>query len=147
MDAINSNPSLSIQRLPSMPFLGASSGAPREGGNQAGAPEDVTPAQLAIIAQQAKQDVEAPKNDGRQLIKPEVLKGSLEYALQQLNDMFFQTGLQFILDSDTHSMVVQVIDKATKEVIRAIPPEDVLALKKRLAGIGDLRGVLLDHEG
>lgn len=74
------------------------------------------------------------------------MKGSLEQLVKQMNDQIFQTGLQFTIDSDIKGIVVQVVDKVTKEVIRSIPPDEVLALRKRLAQMENLRGVLLDHK-
>lgn len=147
MDAITTNPSLIVQRLPRASSSGPQIDAPQGSAPQADAPQELSPTQRVTYTQQGQQDVEDAKTGGQQFAEPENMKGSLDQTIKQMNDSISQTGLQFTIDSDTHSVVIQVVDKTTKEVIRAIPPEYVLALRKRLAQMGDLRGVLLDHKG
>jgi len=47
--------------------------------------------------------------------------------------------LRFSLDDDSGEMVVKVIDKETDEVLRQIPSDEILALRKRMA---DVAGVI-----
>lgn len=52
-------------------------------------------------------------------------------------------NLQFSIDRDTGRMVIKVVDAVTKEVIRQIPPDEVLRLDKAM---DKLKGLLLDGE-
>ncbi|MGH7768950.1 MAG: flagellar protein FlaG [Candidatus Binatia bacterium] len=49
-------------------------------------------------------------------------------------------ALQFAVDTQTGQRIVQVIDKETGELIRQVPPEELLNVMHTLRG---LRGVLL----
>jgi len=51
--------------------------------------------------------------------------------------------LSFSLDEDTGTTVINIIDNKTEEVLRQIPPDGILKLKKRL---GTLHGILLDKK-
>lgn len=53
-------------------------------------------------------------------------------------------SVRFESDDPSGSLVVKVVDRATDEVIRQIPPEELLTLTQRL---NDLRGNLVDTEG
>jgi len=53
-------------------------------------------------------------------------------------------SVRFENDSDAKALVVKVVDRETDEVIRQIPPEELLDLTKRL---NDLRGNIVDTEG
>jgi len=68
-------------------------------------------------------------------VKPVVVdKADLETAVKKLNDLVapaLQT-VQFSLDDQTERMVVKVVDTASKQVLRQIPNEEVLAMSKTL---------------
>ena len=49
--------------------------------------------------------------------------------------------LRFAMDEDSGEMVVKVIDKETDEVLRQIPSDEILALRKRMA---DVAGVIFN---
>ena len=65
--------------------------------------------------------------------------------VKELNDAMkmFNTSLSFSVDQDTGKTVIKVLDSTTKDVIRQIPPEDVL---RTAARIKDLLGVLFDKK-
>lgn len=67
--------------------------------------------------------------------KPVVVdKADLENAVKKLNDLVapaLQT-VQFSLDAQSERMVVKVVDTASKQVLRQIPNEEVLAMSKTL---------------
>ena len=67
--------------------------------------------------------------------KPAVVdKADLETAVKKLNDLVapaLQT-VQFSLDAESERMVVKVVDTASKQVLRQIPNEEVLAMSKTL---------------
>jgi flagellar protein FlaG len=68
-------------------------------------------------------------------VKPvEVVKADLETAVKKLNELVapaLQT-VEFSLDDQTERMVVKVVDTASKQVLRQIPNEEVLAMSKTL---------------
>lgn len=49
-----------------------------------------------------------------------------------------QRDLQFSVDAETGRTVIRVIDSETRETIRVIPPEDILAIEQRLNGSSGL---------
>ena len=71
-------------------------------------------------------------------------KKEIDTAVENVND-FFQTvnrTLEFKLDEDSETMVVQVTDSKTKEVVRQIPSEEFLQLAQRLE---EFRGLLFEE--
>jgi len=62
-------------------------------------------------------------------------KESLTGTISDLNQMVQQAQreLQFSIEEESGEMVVKVIDKETDEVIRQIPAQELLELRKRLA--------------
>lgn len=48
------------------------------------------------------------------------------------------SNLEFSVDGDTGQLVVKIIDRATKEVIRQMPSEEMLAIAKTLDNIKGL---------
>ena len=76
-------------------------------------------------------------------IKPFVVdKADLETAVKKLNDLVapaLQT-VQFSLDAQSERMVVKVVDTASKQVLRQIPNEEVLAMSKTLDKLQGLMG-------
>lgn len=63
----------------------------------------------------------------------------MEYMNRQIN---------FTIDDKIDRVVVKIIDGATKEVIRQIPPEEMVALMKRLKDLVDgFKGLLYNHKG
>jgi flagellar protein FlaG len=67
-------------------------------------------------------------------------------AVHELNAAMkvVNTNLAFSIDNITKQTVVTVTDAQTHEVIRQIPPEDMLKVSDRIA---ELLGVLFDHAG
>lgn len=53
-------------------------------------------------------------------------------------------NLQFSIDHDTGKTVIKVVDTNTNEVIRQLPPEEMLQLAKE---IDRMRGLLLHKKG
>ena len=58
----------------------------------------------------------------------------LDDVVSGLNDLVHELHreLQFSIDEDSGDTVIKVIDRETDEVVRQIPPEEVLRLRKRL---------------
>ena len=51
--------------------------------------------------------------------------------------------LSFAVDDDTGSTVINIVDSSSGEVLKQIPPEDLLKLRKRM---GEIQGLLLDRK-
>lgn len=68
-------------------------------------------------------------------------EGGIEGTVSELNALAqrMHRELQFTIEKDSGEMVVKVIDKETNEVIRQIPPEVIMELRKRLE---DAAGVI-----
>ncbi len=98
---------------------------------------DVMAAQFQVIEYLSKRGA-VPQQSGKPLVSTtsdaalpkidpkEVKQAALEInqALKSLND-----HLQFSVDKTTNSTVVKLIDGNTGEVLRQIPPEEVLRLR------------------
>lgn len=70
---------------------------------------------------------------------PRELKEAVAGAVRQMND-YIQTvnrDLSFSVDELSGKTVIKVIDAETKEVIRQIPPEEILALARHFAASGE----------
>lgn len=69
--------------------------------------------------------------------------------LQEFNQQISRS-LQFRVDDDLGVTVVRVVDKATDELIRQFPPEELLNLSRRLKDLSDegilASGVLLQEK-
>ncbi len=72
-------------------------------------------------------------------------KDLLQKVLDKLSQQFRSrnTSLNFSIDETTNSLVVKVVDSDSEKVIRQIPPEEVLAIRRR---IQELLGALYDKE-
>lgn len=59
---------------------------------------------------------------------------SIEGAVSDLNNLAQQMHreLQFSVEEDSGELVVKIIDKETDEIVRQIPPEVLLELRKRM---------------
>jgi len=94
------------------------------------------------------------RNDNSDL-KPESLREKQEYSEQELEDEVRESvkdvneivdkvkeGLSFQIHEDTEKMMVKVVDLNTDEVIKELPPEEMLDLQAR---IHEMVGILIDE--
>ena len=51
--------------------------------------------------------------------------------------------LSFAIDEDTGTTVINIVDDSTGEVIRQIPTDEILKLKKKM---GKIQGLLIDRK-
>ena len=54
-----------------------------------------------------------------------------------------ESHLSFVVDNDTGSTVINIVDSENGEVIRQIPPEELLRLREKM---GEIQGLLLDRK-
>ena len=114
----------------SPPVVAPSSGrtAPTAGANQAGATAAVAVAQSAAAAPQATASDQVRK------------------AAQQVNEALKGTAsseLEFSVEADNKQVVVRLVDSQTKELIRQIPSEEMVAMSK---AIDNLSGLLIQQK-
>ncbi|MCX7934237.1 MAG: flagellar protein FlaG [Planctomycetota bacterium] len=76
---------------------------------------------------------------------PPVLE-SVAKAAQQLNEVMetFNKGIRFRMFENTGRMYVQIVNRETQEVIRTIPPEELL---KAMEKLHEVLGMILDARG
>ena len=88
-----------------------------------------------------KQVADQPQSD--QLEKKQIQPEELLSQIKALTEGGLYS-VRFENDSEAGEMVVKVVDPDSDEVIRQIPPEELLELTQRLE---ELRGNLVDTEG
>jgi len=87
--------------------------------------------------------VSTQDKQGRASESPGMEKGKAKELVEEVQSYLEDLNIQlsFDLSEKTEEVVVRVIDRDTGEVIRQIPPENLLDLREKLK---ELRGVLLD---
>jgi flagellar protein FlaG len=81
--------------------------------------------------------------DQRKLIPKSRISDALKKALNDDMEAIHRVGLQFSVHEDTGQTVVRVVDKDTGELIRQIPPQELLDLASKLE---DMMGILFDKQ-
>jgi flagellar protein FlaG len=73
------------------------------------------------------------------------LEEEVRESVKDVNEIVDQVkeGLSFQIHEDTEELMVQVIDVNTDEVIKELPPEEMLDLKAR---IHEMVGILIDEK-
>jgi flagellar protein FlaG len=89
-------------------------------------------------AQPATTTAETNKEQSAQALDPKALQTALSKMTEHVQNL--QRALQFSVDEASGETVVTVVDAETKEVIRQIPSEELLAIANRLRSTA---GVLL----
>jgi len=110
--------------------------APATVQNAVGQP--LTTAQSSVTQSPSSAGAERKRNadpDGHQpnlQSGPAPTRQQLTETVQDLNQRLsgYDTNLQFEIDDQSQQMVVQIVDRETKEVVRQIPSEKALALAK-----------------
>lgn len=111
---------------------------PHEFPQEAGAPERVpalTEEQKAAILAQVIASL--PGGDPERRTKILAASEELQWVSQAFNKR-----LEFIVDHESHDVIVKVIDRLTDEVIKVLPPEE---LQRMCDGIKETVGFLFDE--
>lgn len=101
--------------------------------------------------------LQASTTTGIQALKPETVqavqpaapktvdKAAMHEAIVTANKAMqsLERGLEFSVDAESGETLVRVIDRATRQVIRQIPSEEMLALARAL---DRMRGLLVNHD-
>lgn len=105
-------------------------------------PERQTANRVSTTENRPAQNVRTePASESTANPKPE----DLEQAVKAVNDFVkpFNNALNFSIDQASQTTVIKVIDQSTKEVIRQIPSEEMLALAKAL---DTMKGLLIQQK-
>lgn len=108
--------------LPSLSPLGFAGSTPRPVATESPAQSASSPA------------ITGQNTQNGEISRPPPSKDELTQMTKAVNDLVkpFNSALQFNVDDSTGQTVVKVIDTDTKEVIKQIPSEEMLALAKAL---------------
>ena len=87
-------------------------------------------AQGSVVREQGASSAQQLTHDNQNL--PEQINiNKLGDAVEKANDiaqLFYNTQLNFSVDETTNELIVKVVDGSSGEVIRQIPPEEMLRL-------------------
>jgi|GEM_PF-5952558 len=83
-----------------------------------------------------------PKSE-RVLLNDSLTADEIEELIGELNDVMrvMNTKISFSIDSETNRPIIQVSDKDTGELIRQIPPAELMRVSQRMS---DVLGILFD---
>jgi len=90
---------------------------------------------VSKVSNKVKEENSDSIQKGAELGAAEIAKSMNEIA------SVFNTSLSFFVDKPTGKTVIRVMDKNTNQVVRQIPPEQMLKLIRRMR---DVMGLLLD---
>lgn len=81
----------------------------------------------------------------RDAAEEEISKKELVETASALNAYMddLHTSLGFSINDETKELVVNVINRETKEVIKQIPPEELVSIREKMA---ELAGILLNEK-
>ncbi|MEK8090573.1 flagellar protein FlaG [Thermithiobacillus plumbiphilus] len=102
-------------------------------------PAPVAPVQPVTLSPDAgRQDLAAPQPEKSAPPKPEAVKEAVRGVNEALR--MLSRSIEFSVDEDTGRQLVKVVDQETKQVLRQIPSEEMLAIAK---GLDRLVGLLI----
>ncbi len=99
----------------------------------------------SVQQQQPKPAREPAAVEQDQAVSTSEAAESVRQAVEQANDALRRSavGVEFSLDQGSGRVIVRVVDSETKETLRQIPSEQMLAISR---AIDDLRGLLIKQE-
>lgn len=94
------------------------------------------------IDRERQEHQKVPKSE-RVLLNDSLTADEIDELIGELNDVMrvMNTKISFSIDTETNRPVIQVSDKDTGELIRQIPPEELMRVSQRLS---DVLGILFD---
>lgn len=100
--------------------------------------------QVGIEKDSARQE-RSPKSE-RLGLNEKLSTEEVEELIEELNDTMrvINTKLSFSVDNETKRPIIKVTDRETEELIRQIPPEELLKVSHK---IHELMGILFDARG
>jgi flagellar protein FlaG len=97
--------------------------------------------EAAVFRKEDKEEKQGHKHGSLAELDPNVLKEVAEKTQAFLDDLNIR--LDFEVYEETGEMVIRIFNRETEELVRQIPPEQLLRLHHKIA---ELRGVLFDEK-
>ena len=96
--------------------------------------EPAVQAQLGGVAQQEEHPRPLPREASPSEPHARLSLAELERAVEALNEFlgFVQVKVTFVVDRSTHQVTIRVVDSRTNEVIREVPPEEMMRRMQRM---------------
>jgi flagellar protein FlaG len=95
----------------------------------------------AAVARKEEEEKREKKNEGLNDLDPDAVREVAEKTQAFLDDL--KIKLDFEVYEETGDMVIRIFNRETEELLREIPPKDLLELHHKVA---ELRGVLFDEK-
>jgi flagellar protein FlaG len=111
------------------------------GGLEALATQDLTTAVRKTDKNQPEQMATDTVDSSQAQVNPDQLIKAVE-NLNKTSELYNQ-GLHFKVHEETKQLVVQIVNQESGEVIKQIPPEEVLDMEAR---IGEMVGLIIDKK-
>ncbi len=92
------------------------------------------PRQVKVVAPPVQE--KALSAQTLQAISPEQLSAAVSSVREYIEPI--NSNLEFSVNDETDQVIIKVVDRATKEVIRQIPSEEMIAIAKALDSIKGL---------
>ncbi|MFP4062675.1 MAG: flagellar protein FlaG [Halochromatium sp.] len=73
-------------------------------------------------------------------------RSDLEEAVQRVNEVMNEYGVQFELSDPGERLIIRVVDRESGELIRQVPPEEILRIAQRIEEMQSASGGLLSLE-
>jgi len=87
----------------------------------------VSPTPVPVMSRPDAAETEPKKEKA-----PEAKAHAVSAAASDLERLVFNRKLQFVVDHDSHEVMVKVIDKDTDKVIKVLPPEELQRMHSNL---------------
>ncbi len=97
--------------------------------------------EAAVFRKEDKEDSQNKKSEGPGELDPGAVREMAEKTQAYLDDL--RIKLDFEVYEETGDMVIRIFNRETEELLREIPPKDLLELHQKVA---ELRGVLFDQK-
>lgn len=97
--------------------------------------------EAALFRNEDKQDSREKKSESAAELDPGAVREMAEKTQAYLDDL--RIKLDFEVYEETGDMVIRIFNRETEELLREIPPENLLELHHKVA---ELRGLLFDEK-
>ncbi len=101
----------------------------------------VNETEAVVFRKEDKEDSQKKKSEGPAELDPGAVREMAEKTQAYLDDL--RIKLDFEVYEETGDMIIRIFNRETEELLREIPPKDLLELHHKVA---ELRGVLFDEK-
>lgn len=104
--------------------------------------QDTSQSGIPVTTQNKTQTSTEAREDKKQEKPP--LKDEVEKTTRELNSYMdeLKTSLGFSINEKTKELMVNIINRDTKEIIKQIPPKELMTIREKMA---ELAGILLNE--